>query len=195
MGEALPWGMRLKHLWLFFMKIGANEGNLCVLLDCCGKREADTAAKAFELLIWAVTKVLKRWSRAIVLLWGGFSHLGRKLAEHLPGMSNREETSGYTQNLPEGLYISSVSSGKSWKTLQRRRKSGIFYSACWKSGGRWMDLLSYLPGWYGDGSGCRSSHEPLLSLLRKEVHQCQFKALQPGGKCGAVVAEPSPIRY
>lgn len=32
-----------------FQKIAANEGNLCVLLDCCGKREADTRAKEFDL--------------------------------------------------------------------------------------------------------------------------------------------------
>lgn len=68
MGEALPWGKRLKHPGLFFKKIKANDDNLCVFLDCCGKREADTGAKAFDLLIRAATKALKWWSRGVVLL-------------------------------------------------------------------------------------------------------------------------------
>lgn len=53
MGEALPWGKRLKHLRLLFKKIRADDGNLCVVLHCCGQREADTGAKAFDLWIWA----------------------------------------------------------------------------------------------------------------------------------------------
>lgn len=68
MGEAVPWGKSLKHPGLFFKEIKANDDNLCVFLDFCGKREADTGAKAFDLLIWAATKVLKRWSRGVVLL-------------------------------------------------------------------------------------------------------------------------------
>lgn len=37
-------------------------------MDCFGKREADTEAKAFDLLIWALTKELKRRSRGVVFL-------------------------------------------------------------------------------------------------------------------------------
>lgn len=53
-----------------------------------------------------------------------------------------------------------------------------------------MDLLSDLPLWYGGGSGRRSSREPLLSLLQREVHQCQVKALQMEGKHGVILGCP-----
>lgn len=49
MGEAWPRGGRGEKLsGCFLKKIGANEGNLCVVV----KGEADTGAKAFDLLIW-----------------------------------------------------------------------------------------------------------------------------------------------
>lgn len=59
-GRGLALGEEVEASWALFQeKKKANDDNLCVFLDCCGKREADSGAKAFDLLVWAATKVLK----------------------------------------------------------------------------------------------------------------------------------------
>lgn len=131
----------------FLKKIGANEGNLCVLSGCCGKREADTEAKAFDLLIWPLENPggaeAEEQRRRPSFSELGCSHLSWKLAEHLPA---GRRPRGRPQKPPEGIIYLIC-----WETVQRRRKSVLLYSACWK---RWRKM---------DGpavTSARSSHEP-----------------------------------